>query len=70
MDASRRRVPAGGRLAANNNEEERSHMSWIFRNASRKVAQGILASLILLVPASLFAQDPFVVGGEQLASVV
>jgi len=59
MDASRRRVPAGGRLAANNNEEERSHMSWIFRNTSRKVAQGILASLILLGPVNLFAQRQF-----------
>jgi len=35
-------------------------MSSILRNTSKKVAQGILASLILLVPASLFAQDPFV----------
>jgi len=35
-------------------------MSSILRNTSKRVAQGILASLILLGPASLFAQSRFV----------
>ena len=34
-------------------------MFWIFRNISRKAAQGILASLILLGPVNLFAQGQF-----------